>query len=152
MSTLIANIQSDLKSALKAGEKERVGALRFLISQVQYARIEKQDELTDDDVIGVLSRQARSRKESIEAFEQGGRDDLVAKERLELELIEGYLPEQLTEKEIAAELDAIITEEGLSGMGDLGKLMKSAMARLHGRVDGSVVSRMAKETLQGPSD
>jgi uncharacterized protein YqeY len=149
MSTLLTDIQSDLKSALKAGDRQRVDALRFLISQIQYARIEKREDLTDDEVIGVLGKQARSRKESIEAFEQASRGDLVAKERLGLSVIEEYLPEQLTEEEISGELAAIVAEEGFSGPQEMGRLMKKAMIRLHGRAEGSLVSRIAKEILEG---
>ena len=149
--SLLTTIQSDLKAALKGGDRVRVGTLRYLISQIQYARIEKREELTDDDVLAVLSRQAKSRRESIEAYEQAGRDDLAAKERKELEVINGYLPEQLSEDEIRAALAAIVAEEAFSGMADMGRLMKLAMSRLRGRADGSLVSRLAKETLEDPA-
>jgi uncharacterized protein YqeY len=152
MSSLLQTIQDDLKSALKGGDKARTGALRFLISQIQYARIEKQDDLSDDDVLIVLGKQAKSRKESIEAFEKGGRSDLVTKEQAELAVIERYLPEQLSQEEIQSVLTAIVQEEGLSGMADFGKLMKAAMERLRGKADGGRVSSLAKETLGGVSD
>ena len=147
MSSLLTTIQSDLKTSLKGGDKARTAALRFVISQIQYARIAKQADLDDEDVLGVLGKQARSRKESIAAFEQAGRTDLVDKERFELEIIESYLPEQLSEEVIRAELRGIIDEGGFSGMADMGRLMKTAMKRFRGRADGGEVSRLAKEIL-----
>lgn len=152
MPNLIEKLQADLKSSLKSGEKERANSIRFLISQIQYARIEKMEELTDEDVISVLSKQAKNRKESIDAFREGDRDDLVDKETRELEIIESYLPEQLGESEIRKILKTVIEEEGLGGMSDMGRLMKSAMARLKGQADGSLVSELAQEELKQVTD
>jgi len=152
MSSLFDRIQSDLTRAIKGGEKERVGALRYVIAQIQYARKEKQAELTDEDVLEVLTRQARGRRESIEAFTSGERSDLVEKESFELAIIETYLPEQLGADEIREVLQAIIAEEGLTGPAGMGQLMKAGMARLHGRADGKLVSELAREELQRIAD
>ncbi len=148
MSQLIEKLQLDLKTSLKGGDKERTGALRFLISKIQYARIEKQDDLDDSDVLRVLSKQARERRESIEACHEAGRDELLGKEERELAIIEEYLPEQMGEEEIREILHSTIESDSLSGMSDLGHLMKSAMPRFQGRAEGSLVSRLAKEELQ----
>ncbi len=148
MSSLFETIQSDLKDALKSGDRARTGALRFVISQIQYARIEKREGLTDDEVLAVLTRQAKGRRESIEAFEQGGRADLVAKESYELTLIESYLPAQKSEAEIRNVLKTIIAAESLAGPADLGRLMKTAMAQLRGQADGGVVNGLARDELQ----
>jgi uncharacterized protein YqeY len=152
MSDLEAQLQQDLKAALKGGVSERAGAIRYLISQIQYARIEKGDDLTDQDVLTVLAKQAKSRRESIEAFRAGGRDDLAARETIDLEVVEGYLPEQLGEDEIRSVIREIITEEEISGPADLGRLMKGAMARLKGQADGKVVNRLAGEELERTAD
>lgn len=148
MSQLIEKLKLDLKTSLKGGNKERTGALRFLISKIQYARIEKQEDLDDSDVLRVLGKQAKERKESIDAYREAGRDDLLDKEKRELEIIEEYLPEQMGAEEIGEILHSIIESESLSGMSDLGRLMKSAMPRFQGRAEGSLVSQMAKEELQ----
>lgn len=149
MSEVLRTIQQDLKSALKGGDRPRVDALRFLVSQIQYARIAKQADLTDDDVLSVLTKQAKNRKESIEAFRQGGRQDLVDKESHELSLIEAYLPAQLSADEVRERIRAVIAAEGLQGTADLGRLMKTVMAEFRGRADGSEISRIAREELEG---
>jgi len=148
MSQLIEKLQLDIQTSLKGGNKERTGALRFLVSKIQYARIEKQDDLEDSDVLRVLNKQARERRESIDAFRVAGRTDLLDKEERELAIIEEYLPEQLKEEEIRETLHSIIENEKLSGMSDLGLLMKNAMPRFQGRAEGSLVSQLAKEELQ----
>jgi uncharacterized protein YqeY len=152
MSNLIETLQAELKESLKEGDRERTGALRFLLSEIHNARIEKQEELEDADVVSVLKKQAKKRRESIDAFREGGRDDLVEKETRELEVIEKHLPEQMGEDEVRDLLRSIITEEGLGGMSDMGRLMKNAMERLKGQADGSLVSRLASEELQRSGD
>ena len=148
MADLLESIQDDLKTALKSGDKQKVQTLRYVISQIQYARIDKGEDLDDEDVLGVLSKQAKSRRESIEAYEGAGREELAAKERAELEIIESYLPEQLDEDAVREVLREVASSEGLSGMADMGTLMKHAMERLRGQAEGRVVSRLAKEVLE----
>ncbi len=152
MSSLLNTIQNDLTNALKGGDRARVGALRFIISQIQYAQKEKQADLSDDDVIAVLTRQARGRRESIEAFASGDRADLVEKETYELDLIESYLPEQMEEAGIRDVLRDIIAAEGLRGPEDMGCLMKASMERLQGQAEGRVVSELARDELQRIAD
>jgi len=152
MSNLTETLQAKLNEAVKEGDREGAGSLRFLLSEIHYARIEKQDELDDDDVVAVLSKQAKNRRESIEAFREGGRNDLVEKETRELEIIEKYLPEQLGEDEIRDMLRSIIAEEDLGGMSDMGRLMKNAMERLKGRAEGNMVKSLASEELQRSGD
>ena len=152
MSGLLDKLQHDLKASLKGGDKERTGTLRFVISQIQYARIEKQADLDDTDVLKVLGKQAKRRKESMEAFKSAGRLELFEKEERELGIIEEYLPEQLGEGEIREVLLSVIADEGLTGISDMGRLMKNAMPRLQGRAEGNAVSQLAKEELQRVSD
>jgi len=152
MSQLLEKLQQDLKSSLKGGDKDRTGALRFLISQIQYARIEKQSDLDDADIIRVLGKQAKNRKETIDACREAGRHELQEKEERELAIIEEYLPGQIDEDEIREILRSVIAEEGLTGSADMGRLMKNAMPRLQGRAEGNLISQLAKEELQRISD
>ncbi len=148
MSSLEETLKQDLIASLKQGDQDSTNALRFLISQIQYARIEKQEDLTDDDVMAVLVKQAKGRRESIEAFQAGGRDDLAEKEQRDLAVIERYLPELLGEDEIRNVIREIISAEEFSGPADIGRLMKGAMTRLKGQADGKLVNRLAGEELQ----
>ncbi len=148
MSSLEETLKQDLIASLKQGDQDGTNALRFLISQIQYARIEKQEDLTNDDVMAVLVKQAKGRRESIEAFQAGGRDDLAEKEQRDLAVIERYLPELLGEDEIRNVIREIISAEEFSGPADIGRLMKGAMTRLKGQADGKLVNRLAGEELQ----
>jgi len=148
MSQLLQNIQDDLKRALKGGDRPRVDTLRFLLAGLQNARIAKLADLTDEDVLGVLAKQAKTHRESIEAFQRGGRADLVEKESRELAILEGYLPAQLDEAGVRERLRTLIAGQDLKGAADLGRLMKVAMPDLRGRADGGLVSRLAREELE----
>jgi uncharacterized protein YqeY len=152
MSILDEKLHEDLKASLKAGDQDRINALRFLISQIQYADKEKGETLSDEDVLAVLAKQAKSRREAIEAFQVGGREDLVEKELKDLAIVESYLPEQLGEDEIRESIRGIIRDEEISGPSDMGRLMKSAMALLKGKADGKVVNRIAGEELHREQD
>ncbi|MFC1629414.1 GatB/YqeY domain-containing protein [Gemmatimonadota bacterium] len=152
MSSLDKTLQRDLNESLKRGDHDSINALRFLISRIQYARIEKQDELTDQDILAVISKQAKSRRESIDAFRSGGRDDLVEKETRDLEVIERYLPELLGEDDVREVVRKIIREQGYGDISDMGMLMKGAMAELKGQADGKLVNRLASEELQRDPD
>ncbi len=152
MSNLDKTLHQDLNESLKKGDHDSTNALRFLISRIQYARIEKQDELTDQEVLAVISKQAKSRRESIEAFRSGGRDDLVEKETRDLEVIERYLPELLGEDAVRDVIRRVIGEQEYSGIADMGKLMKDVMAELKGQADGKLVNQLASEELQRESD
>jgi len=140
-------IRSDMNNALKTGQKEKLNTLRTLLSQVKDEWIKKRQELTDQDVITVLTRAVKSRKDSIELYKQGNRDDLVQKETSELELISSYLPEQMTEEEIKNEIKAIIDSAGVADIKDIGKVMGPAMAKLKGKADGKLVQQIARSLL-----
>jgi len=144
--SILERIDSDLKVAMKSSEKIRVSTLRMVKASLKNLEIEK-GELSDDDVIGVLSTQAKQRRESISEFEKGGRQDLADQEREELAVILGYLPEQLSEEELAGIILETIKETGVSSLKDMGRLMKSLMPRVKGRADGKLVSRKVKELL-----
>jgi len=144
--SILERIDSDLKVAMKSSEKIRVSTLRMVKASLKNLEIEK-GELSDDNVIGVLSTQAKQRRESISEFEKGGRQDLADLERAELAVILGYLPEQLSEEELTGIIQETIRETGASSLIDMGRLMKSLMPRVKGRADGKLVSRKVKELL-----
>lgn len=139
-------IQADLKKALKNKEEVALSTLRMILASLKNAEIAKPDhQLTPADEIQVLQKEAKKRKEAIIAYEKGNRPELAAKEKKELEIIEKYLPKQLSEEEIRANIKKIITETGLN---QFGPLMGKVMAELKGQADGAVVAKILKEELK----
>jgi len=136
-----------MKQALKAGEKERLTVLRGLKSELKYKQIDKVDELTDDDAIAVLSSAAKKRRESIEQFQKGGREDLVKKEQAELAIITSYLPEQLSEEKLHQIISDAIAESGADSPQKVGLVMKVVMPKIKGQADGKLVNKLAMEIL-----
>ncbi len=145
--SLLEAIESDLKAAMKASDRLKVATLRMVKASLKNREIDKGAPLTDDDVIGVLSTLAKQRRESITEFERGGRKDLAEREREELAVIQGYLPEQLSEEEIKELVLQAIKETGASSPRDVGKVMKCLMPKVKGRADGRVVNQMVREQL-----
>lgn len=145
---LSEKIQRDMKAALKAQDKERVSTLRMLLSALKNAQIEERSELSGDKELQVISSYAKKVRESIEQFERGGRDDLVEKERRELEIVMSYMPRQLNEDEVTQEVQKVISELGASDAKDIGRVMGEMMTRFRGRVDGRVVNRIVSEMLK----
>lgn len=142
-------LQEDLKQAMKSRDELTVSTIRLLRSSVSYARIQKGAELTDDEVLEVISREAKKRREAIEMAERGGRAEIAERERAELEVLNRYLPEQLGEAEIEAAARAIAAELGAHGPGDRGKVMGALMQRIRGRADGKLASQVVERILQG---
>ena len=140
-------IQKDLNQALKEKDELKVSTLRLLLSEIHNQEIEKQAELTEENFIGVLQREIKKRKEAIEAYQQGKRDDLVAKEKEELEILNKYLPQQLSLEELETIVQSVIKEMGASSMADLGKVMGAVMGRVKGGADGKVVSEAVKRVI-----
>ena len=145
--SIVERIRADQKSALKAGEKERLSGLRLLSSELQNRRIELGRDLTDEDAIEVLMKALKQRRESEEQFTKGGRPELAASEAAEAEVIRGYLPAQLSDEELNAMIDAAIAEAGATTMKDMGAVMGRLMPKLKGRAEGAVVSARVKERL-----
>jgi len=145
--SLLERIDSDLKAAMKASDRVALTTIRGIKSAVKNREIQKGGALTDEEVISVLSTLAKQRKESIEQFKKGGRDDLVASEEAELEILRRYLPEQLSEEELARLIREAIDETGASGPKDIGRVMKTVMPRVKGRADGKEVNRKVSEIL-----
>ena len=140
-------IESDLKTAMKAGERERTSVLRMLRAALKNARIEKRADLTEDDVLGIVSRQVKQRRDSAEQFRAAGAVDRAEAEEREAEILLAYLPEPLPEAELDSAIDAIIAETGASTGRDLGTVMGLVMARYRGRVDGNLVKKKVADRL-----
>ncbi len=141
-------IQEDLKESVKARDRTRVGTLRMLLSALKNAELDEREELTEEKELAVLSSYARRVKESIVEFEKGERDDLVQKEKAELEIVMRYLPEQLSDSDIEAEVRKVIEEIGADGPKDIGRVMGEMMKRFKGRVDGKSVNRIVSGLLR----
>lgn len=148
-SDLKAKVHEDMTAAMKAGDKVRLGALRMLAAAITNREKEVLHELSDDEVRELAAREVKKRNESIEAFEQGGRTDLVEKELAEREVLAPYAPEQLSEAEVDALIDEAISATGASSVQEMGKVMGAVMAKAKGRVDGSVVQGKVRARLGG---
>ena len=151
--SLHEKINVDLKEALRASRSFEVGVFRFLLSSLHNKEIEKKGKgleplLSDEDTIEVLSREAKKRKEAIEAYTKGGREDLADKETAELEIIRRYLPREMGIEEIKKIVEAVIGRTGAEGAKDFGRVMGEAMKELKGRADASAVSELIKQKLQ----
>ncbi len=144
-------IEAELKSALKSGEKEKAGTLRYLISAIKNYQIENklkgEEYLKDEDIIAVVRRQVKQRKDSIAEYEKGGRQELAEKEKAELAVLEKYLPAQADEQKIRKVVKAKKEELGVTDKSGFGKLMGAAMAELKGQADGDVVKKVVEEEL-----
>jgi len=146
---LINQIQEDLKRSMKAKDGNRVSVLRFLLSSIQNREIEKRDALDDEEVLAEITTSAKRRKESMEAFGEGGRMDLVEKEAAELAILQEYLPEQLSPDEMRGVVQEVVEAVGAKTASDLGKVMKELMPRLRGKADGKLVNEIVQEALSG---
>ena len=146
--SLFKKIDEDLIKALKSGDKTKVVVLRGLKSDLKYKLMDVDEkELSDPHAIETLSTAAKKRRESIEQFKAGGRDDLVQQEQYELDLITAYLPQQLGEDEIRKLIQEAIEETGIDSPQKVGLVMKAVMPKLKGRADGKLVSKLAAEIL-----
>ncbi len=141
------SITSDLKQAMLARDKGRTSTLRLLIAAIRNAEIEKRRELSEDELIEVVNREVRKRKEAIAEFEKGDRPDLVDKEKKELEILKDYLPEQIPVEELRKMIGKLIDETGASSEKDLGKVMSKIMPIVKGRADGKMVNQLVREML-----
>ncbi|HST54811.1 MAG TPA: GatB/YqeY domain-containing protein [Solirubrobacteraceae bacterium] len=139
---ILEDVQTDLKTAMRAGEKHRVGTLRMVLSELQKAAKEG-----SDDELAVLRRERKRRLEAARAFKDGGREDLAATEEAEGELIAAYLPAELGEQELRALVEQAVRDSGASSVKDMGSAMSKAMAAVDGRADGKRVSGIVRELL-----
>ena len=144
---IFEKLTDDMKSAMKAGDKARLATIRLLRGQSKDATIDKRAELSEDEEIAVLMNAAKKRRESIEAFKNAGRQDLVDKETNELSVIQSYLPEPLSQEELVTIIDSAIEQSGAQTIKDLGKVMPVVMAQVKGRADGKLINQLVREKL-----
>jgi uncharacterized protein YqeY len=147
--SLKQKINDDVKAAMLAKDTERRDTIRLLTAAIKQKELDERIELDDAGVIAVIDKMVKQRKDSIAAFEQGGRADLAAKEAAELVVLQAYLPARLSADEVAAEVKAIVAELGAKGPGDMGKVMGAVKAKLAGKADMGQVSAAVKAALAG---
>jgi|SRR3989344_6258455 len=147
MANLLNQINQDLVVAQKGRDKVKVSTLRFLLSNVKNAEIEKRAELSDEEVVLQVQKDAKRHKESIEAFRKAGRDDLLGKEKTELEILSKYLPAQLSREEVERVVNEVIEVSGASSPADMGKVMGQVMGKVGAQADGVVVSQLVRDKL-----
>ena len=145
--SIFEQIDKDTIKALKGGDKEHLTVLRGLKSDLKYKQIDSGEKLTDEKALEVLSRAAKQRRDSIEQFHQGGRDDLVQQEEYELEIITAYLPKQLSEDELRQLAEVAIAELGVDSPKQMGLVMKALMPKVKGKADGKMLSKLISELL-----
>jgi len=144
-------LTTDLTDAMRAGDDVRKSTLRMLMSAIKNAEVagNERKELTDDQVMQVIGKQVKQRKESIDEFQKAGRQDLVDKETAEMAVLQAYMPEQMGRDEIAAEVRKVIEEVGAKGPADKGKVMQVLMPRLSGKAEGREINAVVTELLTG---
>jgi uncharacterized protein len=147
--TLKERITEDMKAAMRAKDSERLGAIRMLTAAIKQKEVDERIELDDTAVVGIVDKLLKQRKDSIDAFQKAGRQDLADKEQAEVVVLQAYLPARLSAEEIAAEIKAIVAETGAKGPGDMGKVMGAAKQRLAGKADIGRVSAAVKAALAG---
>jgi uncharacterized protein len=145
--SLKERITEDMKAAMRAKDAQRLGTIRLLTAAMKQKEVDERIELDDAAVIGIVDKMLKQRKDSIEAFEKAGRQDLADKEAAEIIVLQAYLPARLSAEEIAAEVRSIVAELGAKGPGDMGKVMGAAKARLAGKAEMGQVSAAVKAAL-----
>ena len=145
--SLTEQLQADMKTAMRDGDAQRRDTLRMVISAAQNAAKEKREPLSDEEALAVITKQVKTRRESIKAYRDAGRDDLADKEQSEIEVLQPYLPEQMGEAEIRALVVEAVSATGATSARDMGKVMGALMPRVKGRADGALVSRLVNEEL-----
>jgi uncharacterized protein YqeY len=147
--TLKERITDDMKAAMRAKDSDRLGAIRMLTAAIKQKEVDERVELDDAAVVSIVDKLLKQRKDSIDAFQKAGRQDLADKEQAEVAVLQAYLPARLSADEVAAEVKAIVAEVGAAGPGDMGKVMGAAKARLAGKADMGQVSAAVKAALAG---
>mgnify|MGYP001821917126 FL=1 len=141
------SITEDMKSAMKAGDKDRLKVVRLILAAIKQVEVDSRKELDDTAVLGVLDKMVKQRRDSIEQFSKGGRDDLAAIERAEIDVLESYLPEKMDDTEIDALIDEVIAATGAESIRDMGKVMGAIKAKAAGRADMGAVGSRVKARL-----
>lgn len=149
MSSLKSRLADDVKQALRAGDKPRLGTLRMALAAIKQREVDDRTELDDADITGVLEKMVKQRRESIQQFESGGRQDLADKEQAEIEVLTAYLPEPLDDAALESLVTEVIASTGASGMQDMGRVMGEIKKRAAGRADMGRVGALVKSRLAG---
>ncbi|KAF2958822.1 glutamyl-tRNA amidotransferase [Thermotoga sp. Ku-13t] len=146
---LKSKLNQDLKEAMKAKDEVKLRTIRMLLAAIKNFEVEKMRPATDEEILQIMSKEIKKRQEAIEMYEKGNRQDLAQAERLEVQIIQSYMPQQMSEEEIRELAKRIITELGLSSPKDVGTAMKAIMPHVKGRADGKLVNRIVSELLGG---
>ncbi|MGG5358931.1 MULTISPECIES: GatB/YqeY domain-containing protein [unclassified Enterococcus] len=146
--SLLSRLNDDMKSAMKAKDKESLQVIRMIKSSIQNEQIKVGHDLTDDEELSVLSREMKQRRDSLREFEQAGRDDLAEKVKSEIAIVEKYMPEQLSEDDIRQIVQEAINQTGAASAKEFGKVMGAVMPKVKGKADGNLVNAIVKELLQ----
>src|SRR5438477_7486597 len=149
MAALKDRITEEMKNAMRAGEKERLATIRLILSAIKQREVDERIQLDDANVLSVIEKMVKQRKESIAQFEAGGRADLVAKEQAEMAVLQTYLPAQMSEAEIDALIAEAVASTGAASIKDMGKVMAAVKAKAQGRADMGAVSARIKQKLSG---
>ncbi|MCW5612877.1 MAG: GatB/YqeY domain-containing protein [Rubrivivax sp.] len=149
MSPLKDRITEDMKAAMRAKDSQRLSAVRLLLAAIKQREVDERVVLDDAAVVAIVDKLIKQRKDSVAAFAQAGRDDLVAKESAELQVLQAYLPQRLGADEVRAEVVALVAELGAAGPADMGRVMAAAKTRLGGRAEMAQVSAAVKQALAG---
>ncbi len=147
--SLKEQLMNDMKDAMKNHEKDRLAVIRMVRGAIRQQEIDGQKELGDEDVIAVLSKEVKMRKDSMEEFKKGGREDLVEKTQAEIDVLMPYLPAQLSEEEVRELVKAAVEQTGAATAKDMGKVMGALMPKVKGRADGKLVNTIVRSFLQG---
>jgi uncharacterized protein YqeY len=146
--SLTERLNNDMKQAMKKKDKVRLSVIRMVRTAIKNAEIDTKKTLSDDDVIAVLNRELKQRRDSLQAFEQAGRQDLIDEVNQEISVLIEYLPAQMSEDEIRALVKEVIAETGAAGKKDMGKVMSALMPKVKGRADGKLVNQVVQQELQ----
>lgn len=144
---LTHQLQEDMKSAMKAKDKETLSVIRMIRAAIKYKELERGTELADQEVVDVLARELKQRNDSLHGFKQAGRDDLIGKTEREIAIIKRYLPEPLSEETLRQMVSEAVQAVGASSRADMGKVMAQLMPKVKGRADGKLVNRLVQEEL-----
>ncbi len=140
-------LTADMKAAMKGGEKDRLRVIRLILADIKRVEVDSRKELDDAGLLAVLEKAVKQRRDSVEQFTKGGREDLAANERAEIEVLSGYLPEQLSDAELDALVDEVVTATGAESIRDMGKVMGAIKSRAAGKADMGAVSARVKARL-----
>ena len=146
--SLLDMIQSDMYAAMKSGDKHKTGTLRVALSKLKDKKIEKREDLSDVEALKIIQNLVKQRKEAADIYKENGRDDLMENENAELEILNAYLPQMMSEDDLRVLVKKVVEETGASGLSDIGKVMPEVMKQSAGKADGKMAQSIVRELLQ----